>query len=104
MNLQLTDIIIALTVGVCVYAWWRNASVREQALISAKKHCDSLNLQLLDGSVAGSEWRPLWTNGEIKIRRRYKFEFSSSGSARYTGEITYLGNNQHSIWLSPHDF
>lgn len=104
MNLQLTDIIIALSVGVCFYAWWRNASIREQALISAKKHCDSLDLQLLDGSVAGSEWRPIWSHGEVKIRRRYKFEFSSSGTTRYTGEITYLGHNQQSIWLSPHDF
>lgn len=104
MNLQLVDIVIFLTIAIAVYAWWRNASIREQALIHAKKHCESLNLQLLDGSVAGSEWRPIWHKGEIKIKRSYTFEFSSSGVARYTGKATYLGNQPTKIWLSPHDF
>jgi hypothetical protein len=104
MNLQLTDITIILVVAICIYSWWRNTAIREQALISAKKHCESLNLQLLDESVAGAEWRPIWIHGEIKIKRSYKFEFSSSGIARYPGKVTYLGNRQSNIWLSPHDF
>ncbi|MCW4628043.1 MULTISPECIES: DUF3301 domain-containing protein [Marinomonas] len=104
MNLQLTDIVIILILAACIYAWWRNTSIREQALISAKKHCESLNLQLLDDSVAGAEWRPIWSQGQIKVRRSYKFEFSSSGIARYQGKVTYLGNHQLNIWLSPHDF
>ncbi|MEP3349341.1 MAG: DUF3301 domain-containing protein [Marinomonas sp.] len=104
MNIQLSDIVIFLFFGLCVYAWWRNISIREQALIKAKKHCQSLNLQLLDGSVAGIKWKPVWHQGQVKIKRSYKFEFSSSGIARYSGEIHYLGNKQQDIWLSPHDF
>ena len=104
MNLQLSDIIILLLVFVAVYSWWRNAFIREQALISAKKHCESLNLQLLEDSVAGAEWRPIWQHGQVKIKRSYKFEFSSSGIARYQGKISYLGTQKVKIWLSPHDF
>ncbi|MCB5160676.1 DUF3301 domain-containing protein [Marinomonas algarum] len=104
MNLQLIDIVVFLALASVLYAWWCNITIREQALKRAKKHCESLNLQLLDGSVAGSGWRPVWHSGMIKVKRRYTFEFSSSGTSRYSGEITYLGNQQLSIWLSPHDF
>lgn len=104
MNLQLSDIVILLVLATAVYSWWQNTSIREQALIQAKQHCESLNLQLLEDSVAGSGWKPVWQNGQIKIQRTYKFEFSSSGIARYTGKISYIGNQKIEIWLSPHDF
>lgn len=104
MNLQLSDIIILLLISAIAYAWWQNSSIREQALINAKKHCESLNLQLLEESVAGAEWKPTWNHGEIKIKRTYRFEFSSSGIARYQGKISYLGNQKIDVWLSPHDF
>lgn len=104
MHIQLFDIVIILLLSVFVYSWWRNTSVREQALIQVKKHCESLNLQLLDQSVAGAGWKPVWSNGQIKIQRNYKFEFSSSGIARYTGKIIYVGHQQVEIWMSPHDF
>ena len=104
MNLQLSDIVILLLIAAAIYSWWRNTSIREQALISAKKHCESLNLQLLEDSVGGEAWKPTWHHGSIKIKRTYKFEFSSSGIARYTGKISYLGNKKIEVWLSPHDF
>jgi len=104
MHLQLSDIVIFLIITCVIYAWWRNISIREQALLRAKKHCEGLDLQLLDGSVAGVQWKPVWHQGQIKIKRTYKFEFSSSGIARYPGKILYLGNQQQDIWLSPHDF
>lgn len=104
MNLQLSDIVIFFLVASVMYAWWRNTTIREQALLKAKKHCDSLGLQLLDGSVSGDGWKPVWHQGQLKVKRTYKFEFSSSGIARYPGKIDYLGVQQQDIWLSPHDF
>ena len=103
MNLQLSDIVIALVLCSIVYAWWRNTAIREQATRAAKQHCQSLNLQLLDDSVAGMAWRPCLYQGTPAIKRAYKFEFSSSGVARYTGTITFIGKHQAKIWLSPHD-
>ena len=104
MNLQLSDIVILLVLATAIYSWWQNTSIREQALKQAKQYCESLNLQLLEDSVAGSGWKPVWQNGQFKIQRTYKFEFSSSGIARYQGKISYLGNKKIEVWLSPHDF
>lgn len=104
MHIELSDIVIILLLAVFVYSWWRNTSIREQALIRVKKHCESLGLQLLDQSVAGAGWKPTWDHGQIKIKRTYKFEFSSSGIARYPGKISYVGHQQVEIWMSPHDF
>ncbi|WP_113874957.1 DUF3301 domain-containing protein [Marinomonas aquiplantarum] len=103
MNLQLTDIIIVLIFASMVYAWWRNIAIREQATLAVKQHCESYHLQLLDQSVAGIKWWPCWHQGNLMIKRVYKFEFSSSGIARYTGTITFIGKQQTKIWLSPHD-
>ncbi|BDX03303.1 MAG: DUF3301 domain-containing protein [Marinomonas sp.] len=104
MNLQLSDIVILLCIMAVVYAWWCNSSIREQALTHAKRHCENLNLQLLEDSVSGSEWKPIWHHGQLRIKRSYKFEFSSSGMARYPGKISYIGSHRLDIWLSPHDF
>ncbi|MEO9655017.1 DUF3301 domain-containing protein [Marinomonas sp.] len=104
MNLQLSDLFIVLCLACVVYFWWRNASIRERALQTAKQHCKNLNLQLLDGSVAGKQWRPTWQYGQPCIKRIYQFEFTSTGMARYSGTITYIGNYQTDIWVSPHHF
>lgn len=104
MNLQLSDVFIIFLLAAAFYMWWRNASIRERALQAAKQHCKNLNLQFLDDSVAGKHWRPTWYHGQPCIRRTYQFEFTSTGQARYTGSITYIGNLQTDIWVSPHHF
>lgn len=40
--------------------------------------------------------------GSLKIRRRYVFEFSSTGEARYQGTITLLGHVLKSLELEAH--
>lgn len=104
MHLELFDLFILSFVFIALYAWWRNITIREVALARTKKHCQSLDLQLLDDSIAGTKWLPIWHQGQIKIRRHYRFEFTSSGLNRYLGHIQFIGKHQESIWLSPHDF
>ena len=48
MNLQLTDIVIILILAACIYAWWRNTSIREQALISARRDKAETAVMLVD--------------------------------------------------------
>ncbi|REG84223.1 DUF3301 domain-containing protein [Marinomonas pollencensis] len=103
MNLQLSDIIFLLLIASLFYGWWRNSTIRERAVISAKQHCQELNLQLLDDSVAGNGWKPYWENHQPCIKRSYQFEFTSTGRMRYQGRITFTGNRISNIWLSPHD-
>ncbi|MBJ7538518.1 DUF3301 domain-containing protein [Marinomonas transparens] len=102
MNLQLSDLVIILALAACTYGWWRNITIREQALLIVKQHCKKLNLQLLDQSVAGNGWKPTWQHGTLCIKRVYRFEFTSTGASRYPGTITFLGNQQSDVWLSPH--
>ncbi|MEL0612764.1 MULTISPECIES: DUF3301 domain-containing protein [Marinomonas] len=103
MNLQLSDIIFFLIIAMLFYGWWRNSTIRERAIMTAKSHCQELNLQLLDESVAGDGWKPCWANHQPCIKRTYQFEFSSTGRMRYQGRIVFVGNKIATIWLSPHD-
>ena len=104
MNFTLSDIIIIGAVALLFFAWWQNTAISEQALSRAQKHCEKLQLQLLDDTVSRESWRPIWQNGTIKIKRTYRFEFTSSGKTRYLGKISFIGRNNVEIWLSPHDF
>ena len=40
--------------------------------------------------------------GSLKIRRRYGFEFTSTGEARYQGTIILLGQLQKSLEFEAH--
>ncbi|GAB3477827.1 DUF3301 domain-containing protein [Marinomonas epiphytica] len=104
MNFTLTELSVALIFSLLVYFWWRNLTIRETALNYAKQHCKKHNLQLLDDSVAGKKWRPSWQHGQPCIIRTYQFEFTSTGSARYQGFITFIGPKVKDIWISPHHF
>lgn len=51
-----------------------------------------MSLQFLDESVG---LRALWLkrddNGQLRVWRRYLFEFSSTGEDRYRGKVIMLG-------------
>ena len=41
-------------------------------------------------------------SGSLCLRRRYRFEFTSTGEVRYRGVIVMVGRNKQSIELEPH--
>ncbi|ADZ90714.1 DUF3301 domain-containing protein [Marinomonas mediterranea] len=102
MYISLSDICIALGLASILYAWWANIRAREYALSYVKKHCQSLDLQLLDDTVAGTKWRISWKNGQFGVIRQYDFEFTSNGIARYPGNVIMTPSRKMDIWLSPH--
>jgi len=77
--------------------WWESDKMRSIALSMAKKHCHASNLQLLDQSVMIDGIWPLRDEeGTLRLRRKYKFEFTSTGEQRYQGTIILLGlRKQH---------
>lgn len=103
MNLELSDIVFLLVIFLLAYGWWRNSNIKERAIAAARAHCQKLNLQFLDESVARHSWKPAWENSQPCVKRSYLFEFTSTGRMRYQGQITYVGNQLSNIWLSPHD-
>ena len=75
-----------------VFYLWRSSLFTAQARKLASAHCQQLNLQLLDQSmVICGLWPVRGANGRLVLRRRYRFEFSSTGDRRYQGELVMLG-------------
>ena len=66
--------------------------VRELALRAGRDYCRNIGVQFLDETVS-AEGISLKRDpeGQVRIRRRYEFEFTSDGERRYRGEIRMLG-------------
>ena len=101
LNLSL---LIWLTVlaGVAVF-WWHSDLVKNEALKLAGAHCQRLGLQLLDQSMVIKGVFPVRDEtGGVCLRRKYRFEFSSTGQVRYQGLIVMIGRRPRQIELEPH--
>lgn len=93
---------LTLLAGLAAF-WWQNDLVKTEALAVANSHCERLGLQFLDQSmVIKSIWPVRDGSGALRLQRRYRFEFSSTGEERYRGEIMLRGKRIESIELEPH--
>ena len=102
MNLTLLDTCLIFATFIFVLLIWQHFKVREFTLRRVKQQCKKMELQILDDSIYGSYWCPVFGNGQIKVRRRYRFYFTSTGEGRYQGEIEMLGMQQTRIYFEPH--
>ena len=103
MFIEFSDLLWFTLICLCLWYWWSAQKVKEIALRAAQKNCKELSLQLLDESVG---LRALWLkrddNGQLRLWRRYLFEFSSTGEDRYTGKVIMLGLRITKVELEPH--
>ena len=103
MFIELSDLAIVLGLAVIVYWYWRAYAVKEMVLRIVRKHCQEMNVQLLDDSVV---LRGLWfkrdAHDALRVRRSYEFEFTSTGDERYHGSAVVLGLRLEAIQLEPH--
>ncbi|MEC8080463.1 MAG: DUF3301 domain-containing protein [Pseudomonadota bacterium] len=102
MYLSLLDVFLIFLFIVFIAVIWQHFKVREHTLRCVKRQCDQLGVQLLDGAIQGSYWRPTFQKGQFKVVRCYRFYFTSTGSGRYRGEIKMRGMQQISIHFDPH--
>ncbi len=86
--------------AILVWFWQNSLRFREYAMQKCKVVCRDMDLQLLDETVALHKFT-LARDGsrQIKILRRYHFEFSLQGYDRYEGSITCLGQGVDHIQL-----
>lgn len=86
---------VFLTIGVTVLGLWfvfDSLRAREQALHACQSACDEMEVQLLDHTVAMTRLRLARDgHGRVRLRRRYRFEFSSAGTDRWRGYVDLLG-------------
>lgn len=98
------SIVFWLTVAAALIAfWWQSDKVKILALSLAQQHCDKQGLQFLDQSmVLRGVWPQRDNTGSLRLRRRYQFEFSSTGEARYLGVVIMVGLRLKSMELEAH--
>jgi hypothetical protein len=95
--------LIALA-GIAVLAWWWYDSMRarERALDVARAACSRDRLQLLDETVECVKAKPVRDEeGQLVLRRTYRFEFSDDGNNRRAGSVVILGTSVESLYLEP---
>lgn len=97
---MLDELIISGFLLLGAFYWLSSQRVRELALHATKSYCLNAEVQLLDEYVALNHlWLVRDKTGQLKIQRRYQFEFSSTGNERYNGVCTMLGQQLESIQL-----
>jgi len=90
---------IAVIIGLgCL--WSDSLRAKESALRECKTACERADMQLLDQTVALASLGLIRDDqGRVRIRRRYRFDFSIDGGDRYPGQITLTAGRVESLWL-----
>lgn len=101
------NLLVVLTLCLFAFYWWHSGDFKALAMGYATRHCEQFNLQLLDQSMVIKElWVERNAGGSLSVRRRFQFEFSSTGEQRYLGLLTMVGSKLKSIdtetYLLPH--
>ena len=91
--------------GFVIWYWWRSKAIKDSVLQAAKDYCKSMDVMLLDDAVF---LRGLWfkrdDRGNMRVWRRFMFDFTSTGEERYAGRIIMLGQRIIHTELEPHRF
>lgn len=83
--------------------WWHSDRVKGLTLQQITHVCRQQGLQLLDQTMVLCGLSLVRDEkGSLAIRRRYRFEFSSTGARRYIGEVELSGRQIVSLKLEPH--
>lgn len=97
------DVFLLIFVVLIGWYWWSAQGVKECALRAAKAHCEEMDVQLLDDSVAVHRlWFKRDRRGAFKVWRLFHFEFTATGEERYSGRVEMLGRSSVALQLAPH--
>jgi hypothetical protein len=100
---MLNDIILICFLCMACMYWFNAQKAKEIALGTARAHCLSMGVQMLDDYVAlNGIWLKRDKLRKIHLRRLFLFEFSSTGDERYNGTLLMLGRRVESIHMDPY--
>jgi len=86
-SLALIIILIAV-----IFFWWDSVGAKEKAREAGYQYCQNADVQFLDDTVELVKLRVRRNyRGQLCFYRTYRFEFSSTGAARFQGVISMLG-------------
>src|SRR5690606_21233405 len=90
---DLSSVFWLILIALIAYYWHRALLAKEQAFAAAQRHCNTMQVQLLDQSVY---LRRLWFKrdgrGSLCLWRAFYFEFTAMGDDRYLGRVIMLGS------------
>jgi hypothetical protein len=84
--------IILVVIAVGVWLWLDGLRSREFAMKRCQSFCSQNHVQMLDQSIHLKKMFPARSNGRLKLRRFYAFEFSINGADRYNGVAVEFNN------------
>lgn len=81
-------------IGFALIVWyWRDSlAAREATVAAARRACNDMGVQLLDQTVSLVGRGVSLRDGPPRLRRRYRFEFSTDGSDRCLGHAETVGH------------
>jgi hypothetical protein len=79
--------------------WFTALRARELATNVARDYCRRYSLQFLDGTVSHSRMRLVREDGWLRMRREYRFEYSSADDVRREGHVTLTGQSVSDVSL-----
>ncbi|WP_374401144.1 DUF3301 domain-containing protein [Niveibacterium sp.] len=86
-----------------VWLWLDSLRARDAGIIAARRQCEREGLQLLDETVAIAKLRLARNDdGQLRLQRTYRFEYSDTGDNRRNGEVTLTGAEVVSLYTGPH--
>lgn len=81
---------------------WDSLTAREAAVAASRALCASEGLQFLDDTVALISLRPTRdSQGRVRLRRIYGFEYSDTGNNRRNGSVTMMGATVITLYVGP---
>jgi len=91
-DFTLTQLLPILVIGALAWFWWDSGRAREFAIRAARQACQNCGVQFLDQTVALRSVRvrrdPV---GQLRLFRKYTFEFSHNGTERDKGYAVMVG-------------
>lgn len=104
-RLTLSSLFWIFLLGFVAWYWWKAKAITDFVLTAARDHCRKMDVMLLDDAIF---LRGLWfkrdRQGNLRVWRRFLFEFTSTGEERYIGRVIMLGRHIERIELEPHRF
>ena len=100
---SLSFLIWSTVIASLIAFWWGGDKVKSIAMGHVYRLCKEQKLQLLDQTmVLKGVWPVRDGEGSLRLRRRYIFEFTSTGEARSQGSAELHGMRLHKLHLDPH--
>ncbi|HUW28450.1 MAG TPA: DUF3301 domain-containing protein [Sulfuriferula sp.] len=94
------ELVFVAALGALAWFWLDSLKTREIAIAAAKRACSADAVQLLDDTVAMASIRLARNSqGQVALRRFYRFEFSDNGDNRRGGVVLMLGSAVETVRL-----